>query len=227
MEQIKTKNIYQKIQAVMSGSSWLRKTGKNQLQKYDYATAADAFAMIRQQMIEIGLTVSVVYENEKFEQIVYGRDKNLTNLFSCAGVFVIADTESGDKVTCRIPGHAMDSGDKAPWKCLTGIMKYFLFQTFMIPTGDGPKVPDDIKPNHDPEQDDPPAPKAAPKAEPRETLNRWMNYLIPRENIAAIEWCRANIKAGAFEFVDSQPEGEVFRAFMNSPLLKLKNFLVG
>jgi hypothetical protein len=86
----------------------------------------------------------------------------------------------------------------------------------MIPRGADPEADD----NDNDDDKRPPAPKP-----PTVTPNRWFNYVVPRENVAALEWCKANIKAGAFEFVDSQPEGEIYKAFMSSPILKLKNFL--
>ena len=43
-------------------------------------------------------------------------------------------SEDGSKHTARIPGEAMDSGDKATNKACSGAYKYLCFQTFCIPT---------------------------------------------------------------------------------------------
>ena len=39
----------------------------------------------------------------------------------------------------EVPGEGLDAGDKAPYKAMTGALKYALLQSFLLPTGDDPE----------------------------------------------------------------------------------------
>ncbi len=53
--------------------------------------------------------------------------------------FTLWDIDTGEGLTSRVPGEAMDwGGDKAIWKAYTGAEKYFLMKPFLIPTCDDP-----------------------------------------------------------------------------------------
>jgi hypothetical protein len=49
------------------------------------------------------------------------------------------DARSGEELTVRVPGEGADSGDKAPYKAMTGALKYALLQSFLLATGDDPE----------------------------------------------------------------------------------------
>ena len=49
------------------------------------------------------------------------------------------DARSGEELTVRVPGEGADAGDKAPYKAMTGALKYALLQSFLLSTGDDPE----------------------------------------------------------------------------------------
>jgi hypothetical protein len=49
------------------------------------------------------------------------------------------DARSGEELTVRVPGEGADPGDKAPYKAMTGALKYALLQSFLLATGDDPE----------------------------------------------------------------------------------------
>jgi hypothetical protein len=49
------------------------------------------------------------------------------------------DGDSDEILSVPSYGEGRDSGDKAPYKALTGALKYALIQTFLIATGDDPE----------------------------------------------------------------------------------------
>ena len=48
------------------------------------------------------------------------------------------DARSGEELTVRVAGEGADAGDKAPYKAMTGALKYALLQSFLLATGDDP-----------------------------------------------------------------------------------------
>ena len=49
------------------------------------------------------------------------------------------DGDSDEILSVPSYGEGRDGGDKAPYKALTGALKYALIQTFLIATGDDPE----------------------------------------------------------------------------------------
>src|SRR5215469_13711312 len=49
------------------------------------------------------------------------------------------DAKSGEELTVRVAGEGADPGDKAPYKAMTGALKYALLQSFLLATGDDPE----------------------------------------------------------------------------------------
>ena len=47
--------------------------------------------------------------------------------------------KSGEELTVRVAGEGADAGDKAPYKAMTGALKYALLQSFLLATGDDPE----------------------------------------------------------------------------------------
>jgi hypothetical protein len=43
-------------------------------------------------------------------------------------------------VIAKVAGQGLDSGDKAPYKAMTGALKYALLQSFLLATGDDPEA---------------------------------------------------------------------------------------
>ncbi len=127
-------SVYPKMAKVMAGVEHIPKRGRNEFHKYDYALAADVLDSVRKLFVEHGLVL--LPSCESIEREVFG-EKNL--LTGVQMTFTIADPKTGDAVTMPWFGDGMDKGDKGIWKAYTGAEKYFLMQTFLIPTGDDPE----------------------------------------------------------------------------------------
>jgi hypothetical protein len=53
--------------------------------------------------------------------------------------YKFVDARSGEELTVRVAGEGADAGDKAPYKAMTGALKYALLQSFLLATGDDPE----------------------------------------------------------------------------------------
>ena len=49
------------------------------------------------------------------------------------------DGDTGESYIAEGVGQGADSGDKGVYKAITGMMKYILLKTFLVPTGDDPE----------------------------------------------------------------------------------------
>jgi hypothetical protein len=47
--------------------------------------------------------------------------------------------DSGEEIVAKVAGQGLDVGDKAPYKAMTGALKYALLQSFLLATGDDPE----------------------------------------------------------------------------------------
>ena len=53
--------------------------------------------------------------------------------------YTFADVDSGEEIIAKVAGQGLDPGDKAPYKAMTGALKYALLQSFLLATGDDPE----------------------------------------------------------------------------------------
>ncbi len=53
--------------------------------------------------------------------------------------YTFADVDSGEEIVAKVAGQGLDPGDKAPYKAMTGALKYALLQSFLLATGDDPE----------------------------------------------------------------------------------------
>jgi hypothetical protein len=53
--------------------------------------------------------------------------------------YTFSDVDSGEEIVAKVAGQGLDSGDKAPYKAMTGALKYALLQSFLLATGDDPE----------------------------------------------------------------------------------------
>ena len=53
--------------------------------------------------------------------------------------YTFTDVDTGDEITTKVAGQGLDAGDKAPYKAMTGALKYALLQSFLLATGDDPE----------------------------------------------------------------------------------------
>lgn len=111
----------------------LKKEGKNDYDNYKYFTEAQykklANELISEAKIEFK-TTELEYEQGRIEGSKTPEYRKVKLLFT------IFDCETGFYEESEITGEGLDRGDKAGYKAYTGAIKYFLADTFLVPTGD-------------------------------------------------------------------------------------------
>lgn len=135
---------------VMAEVSRVKKSGRNEFHRYDYATESDLTDAIRGHLAEQGVAILPSVIDVKSEPLASSKRNEILTTATLEITLVCA--ASGETRTTRWQGQGLDAGDKGFYKAYTGAMKYFLMKTFLISTGD------------DPEDD---APQQAPRQQPR------------------------------------------------------------
>jgi hypothetical protein len=151
--------LYAKIHKVMSDFQYVEKRGHNDFHNYDYVMAADVIAAARELMSKHGLVLLAHAEN--VEYVALQNPQGKTDLRARVRMtYRLCDIESGAFLERNFEAEGQDAGDKAIYKAYTGCLKYFLVNTFQIPTGDDPE--DDGK-QQKPQQAQPRQPQAQPR----------------------------------------------------------------
>jgi hypothetical protein len=126
------KALAKKMVAVMKAVDAVEKSGKNEKQGYKYVKATDVAREVRNALIQNGIAFG--YSIEKTERwtqpTISGGSLNFIEMW---GNVTFADMDSDETATYQAVGWGMDSGDKAPYKAMTGLLKYALRMNFMIP----------------------------------------------------------------------------------------------
>lgn len=140
----KADSLAAKMVNVMAAVERIAKTGRNTAQGYDFVTDADVLDALRRAFVTEG--IATVTSVTAIETVPYktGNDKPQFLVTVKGDVTLVSGSES--YVVYGV-GQGADSGDKGVYKAITGMVKYALLKTFLIPTGD------------DPEQDEKPASK--------------------------------------------------------------------
>jgi hypothetical protein len=160
MADSKSKNLYQRIAAVMEEVEYVQKTGYNNFHKYSYAKEADYIKSLRPALLKHGLVVVPT-------NMSANRDPNNHELTTVLMSFTIINIDNPEeRVTIPSAGQGCDKGDKGIYKAITGAKKYFIGTAFLIETGDDAEA--------DEETDKSAATKSTPaaassKAEPAKT----------------------------------------------------------
>lgn len=132
------KSLAAKLAEIVTETHHVAKRGRNEFHKYDYVTESDVLDAVRHGlasrriMIVPRITGSTVVEKER-------QGKASEYITTVQMTFAILDGDSNEVLECPWIGCGQDSGDKGPYKALTGGYKYFLLKLFMIPTGDDPE----------------------------------------------------------------------------------------
>ena len=169
-----------KVTAVMAAVTSVAKTGKNQSQNYKYAKDEDIVAAVRAAMIDQGLVLIPNVRQMDWRDI-QGKDKAIP---VCVLTVEFTITDGKDSHAFLIVGSGMDSGDKGPYKAMTGAEKYALLKLFLIPTGDDPEKDD--KPQRPPRDNTvrPDAPSTISK-EQQKAVFATASAIFPPEEIKA------------------------------------------
>ena len=125
-----SKNIYQRINAVMADCDYLQKKQAQQGKgiKYD-----EVMAMIRNLLIKHGI-VMVVRQLEM--DYLGGVEGTKQKVYQGRYELDLVNIDTPSEVTHTTYAHGMDGGDKAPGKAQTYAMKILLVKGFGIETGE-------------------------------------------------------------------------------------------
>lgn len=111
----------------------LEKKGKNTYDNYKYFTEAQYKDVANKIITEAGLELKTTEE----DYFTYQAPNSKTPVGRIVTMkFILTDMETGFYEESIIRGEGLDRGDKAGYKAYTGAMKYYLANTFMVPTGD-------------------------------------------------------------------------------------------
>lgn len=126
---MESKNIYQRINAVMKEEIYIKK-----------GSAGQGTGVLHDELLAV-LTPFLVREGIVVEVHKDGESRSRQNqkgnyIYECDfNVFYVNIDNPEDKVCVLIESHAMDSGDKAPGKAITYAAKTAHLKTFCIETG--------------------------------------------------------------------------------------------
>jgi len=130
-------NLRQKLAEVRRRIGYVQKRGHNERFNYSYVTAADIAGSVRDILAELGVVVIPRLEDISYESAV-GRGE-ATRMARVVMAYTFADVDSGEEIIAKVAGQGLDPGDKAPYKAMTGALKYVLLQSFLLGTGDDPE----------------------------------------------------------------------------------------
>jgi hypothetical protein len=130
-------NLRQKLAEVRRRIGYVQKRGHNERFNYSYVTAADIAGSVGDILSELGVIVIPSLENITYESAA-GHGET-TRMARVVMAYTFSDVDSGEEIVAKMAGQGLDSGDKAPYKAMTGALKYALLQSFLLATGDDPE----------------------------------------------------------------------------------------
>jgi ERF superfamily len=130
-------NLRQKLAEVRRRIGYVQKRGHNERFNYSYVTAADIAGSVGDLLAELGVVVIPKLEEISYESAV-GRGEAI-RMARVVMAYTFADVDSGEEIIAKVAGQGLDPGDKAPYKAMTGALKYALLQSFLLATGDDPE----------------------------------------------------------------------------------------
>ena len=131
-------NLRQKLAEVRRRIGYVQKRGFNERNNYSYVTAADLAGAVGDILAELGIVIVPRLESIAYEPNQYGRVE-AARAAQVVMAYTFTDVDSGEEITTKVAGQGLDAGDKAPYKAMTGALKYALLQSFLLATGDDPE----------------------------------------------------------------------------------------
>ena len=130
-------NLRQKLAEVRRRIGYIQKRGHNERFNYNYVTAADIAGSVGDILSELGVVVIPCLENITYESATDRGET--TGMARVVMAYTFSDVDSGEEIVAKVAGQGLDPGDKAPYKAMTGALKYALLQSFLLATGDDPE----------------------------------------------------------------------------------------
>ena len=128
-------NLREKFAEVRRRLGYVQKRGHNERHNYSYVTAADLAGSVGDILAELGVVVIPQLQSISTEPPRSSSERIARIVMN----YRFIDARSGEELTVRVAGEGADPGDKAPYKAMTGALKYALLQSFLLATGDDPE----------------------------------------------------------------------------------------
>ncbi len=128
-------NLREKFAEVRRRLGYVQKRGRNERHNYNYVTAADLAGSVGDILAELGVIVIPQLQSISTEPPRSSSERIARIVMN----YRFVDARSGEELTVRVAGEGADAGDKAPYKAMTGALKYALLQSFLLATGDDPE----------------------------------------------------------------------------------------
>lgn len=125
-----------KLAEIQSAIDGVARNGENTDRtndSYTFVRAEDLLRVVRKEMAERRVLLLPAANGIKRTIIENGA------VTAVALTYTFYDAESGESLAFEWRGTGEDSGDKGLYKAITGALKYFLLNAFLIPTGDDPE----------------------------------------------------------------------------------------
>jgi hypothetical protein len=131
-------SLRQKLAVVRRRISYVQKRGYNERKNYNYVTAADIAGAVGDILAELGVVVVPRLESISHEPSRTARAE-VEHVARVVMAYTFMDVDTTEEITVKVAGEGLDAGDKAPYKAMTGALKYALLQSFLLATGDDPE----------------------------------------------------------------------------------------
>jgi len=128
-------NLREKFAEVRRRLGYIQKRGHNERHNYNYVKAADLAGSVGDILAELGVIVIPQLQSISTETPRSSTERIARIVMN----YRFVDARSGEELTVRVAGEGADAGDKAPYKAMTGALKYALLQSFLLATGDDPE----------------------------------------------------------------------------------------
>ena len=140
-DEIQPKGLFPKLfelRKVLARFVW-EKDGKNLAQKYKYITEAQYKKYFEKALETVGLDYTFNVDSNTFQQNITDK-MHLTTI----GVTIhIIDPTTGEVREYKTFGTGSDMGDKGLYKAMTGALKYFIANNFLVNDGSDPENDED------------------------------------------------------------------------------------
>jgi ERF superfamily len=131
-------SLRQKLAVVRRRIAYVPKRGHNERKNYNYVTAADIAGAVGDILAELGVVVVPRLESISHEPTRMGRS-DVEHVAHVIMAYTFMDVDTAEEITVKVAGEGLDAGDKAPYKAMTGALKYALLQSFLLASGDDPE----------------------------------------------------------------------------------------
>lgn len=133
-----TSAIATKLVEAMKSIDAVEKRGRNQQQGYNFVKSADVANEVRLALASQGIAFSYSVVSERFWDSTT-KSGNIQFFCSLLINVTFTDSASGESISCQSIGWGADSQEKAPYKAMTGALKYALRMNFLIPDESDPE----------------------------------------------------------------------------------------